>query len=246
MTSLTAAASYDGLAARDFERLVGSPLVRIHDAVPSVLDIAHELGASGAPHGAIVLAGVQTAGRGRQGRAWSSPAGGLWLAFLARPDSPPSGGAMGLRAGLAVRQAVEAAAAECAPLLKWPNDLIVAERKAGGVLCEAKWNGTRLGWIAIGIGVNVAGPVAREVAGTAVALTDVAPHVTRGALLAALVPRLLATAFAPPELAESERAEFLAHQWTPAGEIAGHDLAPDGALLARRADGSLERRTAPA
>lgn len=236
--------TFDGLDEAELTRLLGVPLVRLHDSVPSTLDLAHELGEAGAPHGSLVLAQVQTAGRGRHGRAWASPMGGIWLAMLARPSEPPHGGALAVRVGLLAREAVEEAAPRTAPRLKWPNDLIVADRKAGGVLCEATWTGSRLAWVAIGVGINVRGPIAPAVAATAIALDDVADGVTRVAVLAALVPRLFATDRAPATLTDAERQAFRRVAWpVPDGEIEG--IESDGALIVRTPRGT-ERRTAPA
>lgn len=236
--------SYDGLHDRTLARLTGAPLVVGRDSLPSVLDLAHTLGAEGAPNGAVVLADEQTAGRGRQGRAWHSPAGaGVWLAVLLRPSAPPLGGALAIRAGLAAVEAVGEAAPELAPRLKWPNDLIVAGRKAGGILCEARWSGGRLGWIAVGVGINVRGPVAAAVQDRAVALGDLAAGVTRLGLVTALVPRLAALATRPSALDQDERARFAAVAW-PEGDGASETegLEPDGALLVRRPGGALDRR----
>lgn len=237
--------TYDGLDERELERLLGVPLVRLHDRLPSVLDLAHELGAAGAPAGTVVLADEQTAGRGRQGRAWHSPGGaGVWVAVLLRPTQPPKGGALAVRAGLAAVEALAAVAPALGPRLKWPNDLMVAGRKAGGILCEARWVGAQLGWIAVGIGINVRGPAPSEVRDRAVALSDVAPEVTRLAVIAALVPRVTALGELPGELGERERAHFGVVAWTEAEPgVTGVDA--DGALLVRTAAGSLDRRVVP-
>jgi BirA family biotin operon repressor/biotin-[acetyl-CoA-carboxylase] ligase len=239
--------TYDGLPERALGQLVSAPLVVAHDSLPSTLDLAHELAAQGAPEGTLVLADEQTAGRGRQGRAWHSPRGaGLWMALVMRPRRPPSAGALAVRAGLAVVDAVAEAAPGLTPRLKWPNDLVVAGRKAGGVLCEARWTGDELAWVAVGVGINVRGPVPQELADSAVALSDVAPGVGRLLVLTALVPRLLATSSRPSVLDPAERARFHAVAAPlPATEGLLEDLEPDGALLLRRPDGSLDRRAAP-
>ncbi len=236
--------SYDGLDERALERLTGAPLVVARESLPSVLDLAHALGAEGAPSGAVVLADEQTAGRGRQGRAWHSPAGaGVWIAVLLRPAVPPLGGALAIRAGLATVDAVAEAAPELAPRLKWPNDLVVAGRKAGGILCEARWSGDRLGWIAVGAGINVRGPVPAAVKDRAVALGDLAAGVTRIGVVAALVPRLAALAARPAALDQDERARFAAVAWPdPEGAEEAEGLEPDGALLVRGPGGALDRR----
>ena len=234
---------YDGRDEGALERLTGSPRVVLRDEVFSTLDVAHELAAEGAPSGTLVLAEVQTAGRGRQGRRWDSPRGaGVWLSVLLRAASPPAGGSLAIRSGLAIIEALTAVAPVLGPRLKWPNDIMVAGRKAGGVLCEARWSGESLGWIAVGVGINVQGPVDAALRDRAIALGEIARGVTRVAVLEAVVPRLMALATAPAELHPATQLRFLASRWPAAGpEVAG--LAPDGALLVRGADGAISRRT---
>jgi len=240
-------ARYDGLDAESLRERTGATAIVLLESVGSVLDVAHERAAAGAAAGLLVLADRQTAGRGRQGRSWQSPAGaGIYLAALLRPRVRPFSGAIAVRVGLALVAAVEEAAPGASPWLKWPNDLIVASRKAGGVLCEARWSGASQGWIAVGIGVNVRGPLAPDVAGTAIALGEVSPALTRVALLEALAPRLWPLADRPSALSEDEREAFRRRQWVVPGSVeepVGVD--GDGALLVRAPDGSLDRRVMP-
>jgi BirA family transcriptional regulator, biotin operon repressor / biotin---[acetyl-CoA-carboxylase] ligase len=240
---------YDGCDAEALRRLTGAPRLELRASTGSVLDVAHELAAAGAPAGLLVLADEQTEGRGRQGRAWHSPAGsGLWVAALLRPPVRPFSGAVAIRAGLAVVEAVAEVAPEAAPRLKWPNDLIVAGRKAGGVLCEARWAGERQGWVAIGLGINVRGPVAAEVRETAVALGDVARGAARVPLLVALAARLRSLGARPSALGDAEREAFRRCQFVPEAEVGGAmpvGVDGDGALLVARPDGSLDRRLIP-
>lgn len=214
-----------------------------------MLDVAHELAAAGAPERLLVLADEQTAGRGRQGRSWHSPAGaGVWLVALLRPAVAPSMGALAIRVGLALVEAVAEVAPRAAPRLKWPNDLIVRHRKAGGILCEARWQGGKLGWVAVGIGVNVRLPVASALAHTAIALKAAEATVTRVRLLEALAPRLW-TAATPVRLDEAERDAFQRARWHEDGVGAAYAGAigvdEEGALLVPGADGSLDRRVVP-
>jgi len=142
---------YEGLDAAGLERLTGAPLVVLQSSIPSTQDEAHRLGAEGAPGGTVVLAEEQTAGRGRQGRAWYSRAGaGVWMSVLLRPRARPEGGALAIRAGLATAAALAVAAPGVAARLRWPNDVVVAGRKLVGVLPEAA-----SGRVVLGIGVNV-------------------------------------------------------------------------------------------
>ncbi len=88
----------------------------------------------GGPHGGVVIAARQTQGRGRQGREWASPEGGLWMSVLARPVMKSKNTAkLGLGLAVAVAQAVEEMTG-CEVGLKWPNDLVLEGRKLGGVL----------------------------------------------------------------------------------------------------------------
>ncbi len=127
---------------------LGSPRLHVR-TIDSTNDRARELAAAGAGHGTLVTAGEQTAGRGRQGRTWTAPAGRALLMSLVLRDPPAL---LPLRAGLAVAAAIGDEAR-----IKWPNDVLVAERKVAGILAEARPSD---GWAILGIGVNVAIDVA--------------------------------------------------------------------------------------
>ncbi len=234
--------TYDGLTASALADALQAPGLVVCATTSSTLDAAHAMAAEGASAGTVVLADTQTAGRGRQGRAWSSPAGkGIWLAVILRPAAAPAGGALAVRAGLACLDALRAVHPGLAPRLKWPNDVMVLDRKAGGILCEARWTSGRLAWVAVGVGLNVHGPVTPEVRDRAIALDDVVHGMSRLAVLTALVPRLAVLGRADATLGEAERAAFLASAWTAPGEAVAA-IEPDGALLVRREGGVLERR----
>jgi BirA family biotin operon repressor/biotin-[acetyl-CoA-carboxylase] ligase len=106
---------------------------------------ARELAAAGAPHGTLVTAGVQTAGRGRQGRTWVAPAGRALLCSLVVRDPDRL---LALRGGLAVADIAGPSAR-----VKWPNDVLLDGRKLAGVLAEGR---PQEGWAVLGIGINVA------------------------------------------------------------------------------------------
>lgn len=137
-------------------RVVGK--IHIYSEIPSTNQIAFKLAAAGALHGEIVCARSQTAGRGRLGKAWTSPSGkGLYFSIIVRPqlkreDYPK----LTMTAGLAVASALEDIA-DLPVLLKWPNDIILSVRKCGGILCEASLGGERYEerFAVIGIGLNV-------------------------------------------------------------------------------------------
>ena len=128
-------------------------------SVGSTNDIAADLVRAGAPEGTSVIAEEQTAGRGRVGRAWTSPVGaGLWLSTVVRPGAVPTERWtwLPLLAGLAARDAVRAAGVPAQ--VKWPNDIVVvgdgsnsSVSKLGGLLAEVVGDA-----VVVGIGINVA------------------------------------------------------------------------------------------
>ena len=123
----------------------------------STNDEAKTLAARGAAHGTVVTARCQRAGRGRQGRSWYSPdQDNLYYSCVLRPACAPSEAPpITLAAGLAVADAVEAATGQETGL-KWPNDVLLRERKLAGVLTETSIRGARLEYVIVGIGVNLA------------------------------------------------------------------------------------------
>jgi BirA family transcriptional regulator, biotin operon repressor / biotin---[acetyl-CoA-carboxylase] ligase len=124
---------------------LGSPRLHLRQT-DSTNERARELAAAGAPHGALVTAAEQTAGRGRQGRTWTAPPGrALLLSVVLRVDEPAL---VPLAAGVAVAEAVGDHAR-----IKWPNDIHVDGRKVAGILVEGR---PQEGWAVLGIGLNVA------------------------------------------------------------------------------------------
>ena len=125
-------------------------------SVGSTNDVALELGHTGGPNGAVVLAEQQTAGRGRVGRAWhSEKSNGIYLSVLLRPAiSPVEAPLITLVAGLAARDAV-AEQTGTVPDLRWPNDLLLNGKKFGGILTEMHAEPDRVRFVVVGAGINV-------------------------------------------------------------------------------------------
>lgn len=116
---------------------------------------AKELAAKGAPQGTVLIAGTQTGGRGRMGRSFQSPEGmGVYLSAILRPGCKPEQ-LMHLTcaAGVAMAEAVEKAAG-IRPELKWINDLVVKDRKLGGILVEMSVDKGIVDYAIVGIGIN--------------------------------------------------------------------------------------------
>lgn len=126
-------------------------IVHRHAVVDSTQRVAKELAAAGAPHGTVVVAEAQTAGRGRLGRTWRSPPGrNLLFSMVLRPDVPAREVpllTLGAAAGLAVAFDVR---------VKWPNDLVDRDgRKLAGLLGEVELEGDRVRFVVLGVGLNV-------------------------------------------------------------------------------------------
>jgi BirA family transcriptional regulator, biotin operon repressor / biotin---[acetyl-CoA-carboxylase] ligase len=227
----------DGLTAAELAARLDVPRVHLFASVSSTLDVANTIAAS-VPPGTVIVADEQTAGRGRQGRAWVSPAGsGLWLTLLERPEDPTALEVLSLRCGLYAAEALDGLAGATIGV-KWPNDLYVGGRKLAGVLIETRWRGASPEWVAIGFGLNVVRPPIE----TAVGLT---PGATRRDALLSLVPALRRAAAAIGSLTTDELTRWsvrdvargCAVDGPSAGRVDG--ISPRGELLVRAADATL-------
>jgi BirA family biotin operon repressor/biotin-[acetyl-CoA-carboxylase] ligase len=134
---------------------IGQPLY-FYDRLESTNDKAKELASRGALEGTLVIAREQTAGRGRAGSVWiSDPRCSLTFSLVLRPEKPlpRSLAALSLLGALAVSTALKEY--NPSPTIKWPNDVLLNDRKVAGVLVEASWLGNLLEWAVLGIGINV-------------------------------------------------------------------------------------------
>jgi BirA family transcriptional regulator, biotin operon repressor / biotin---[acetyl-CoA-carboxylase] ligase len=187
-----------------------------HREIDSTNRRARELASAGAPHGTLVTAGAQTAGRGRQGRRWEAPAGSALLCSLVLREFDAL---LSLRTGLAVADVAGEAAR-----VKWPNDVQVEGRKVAGVLVEGR---PHEGWAVVGIGVNVsAAPDLPE----AVALGRDDVEAVLGELLAALEARLAEPKAAALDALRARDALLGVRLEWDGGEGVGAGIDADGGL----------------
>jgi BirA family biotin operon repressor/biotin-[acetyl-CoA-carboxylase] ligase len=211
--------------------MIGTPHVH-HRVTDSTNARARELAAAGAPHGTLVTAEEQTAGRGRQGRTWTAaPGDALLMSLLVRDVQP----LMPLAAAVAVCEAV-------APLeaaVKWPNDVWIDRRKVAGILLEGR---PQEGWAVIGIGLNVRTrsfpDELREIATSlALAGADTTVADARAALVAAL-DRWVAAPAAEVLAAWRARDALLGSpvRWS-GGEGTAAGIADSGALVVETGSG---------
>jgi BirA family transcriptional regulator, biotin operon repressor / biotin---[acetyl-CoA-carboxylase] ligase len=214
-----------------------APRLYHYERVSSTMDVLHQLAADGAPAGTVVMAGEQLEGRGSRGRAWHSPPGGLWLSTLFRPPASEGMEVISLRVGLAVADGLERLVPEIG--LKWPNDLMLRDRKVGGILCEARWHGGGLAWVAVGIGLNVCNRISPELSHTAVSLAEERPGLTVDETAGPVLAALRQVDLSAERLSQTELARFARRDWLRGREIRSPlpgtvlGLSEDGALLVR-------------
>jgi len=235
-------ATWEGESGETLARVLDLPRVEVRRSVPSTMDIAHELAGAGAAAGTLVLADEQTAGRGRGGARWHSPAGsGIWMTLIERPNDTRALEVLSIRLGLKAAPVLERHAD--APIrLKWPNDVLAGTGKLGGILVESRWRESFVDWAAIGIGVNVERPPGGEGA-------SLRSGTRRLDVLAELVPALRAAARARGALTAAELEAWAARDHAAgrrcrlpvAGRVRG--LAADGSLIVERDGATALART---
>lgn len=173
-----------------------SSLLHVHDQVESTNITAKLLAAQGAPQGTCVLAAHQTGGRGRRGRSFFSPTGGVYLSMVLRPQMPAEQSTrITTAAAVQVCKAIETTCG-LQPTIKWVNDLLLDGKKICGILTEASLD-LETGmpeYVILGVGINLQAPPGGfppEIAHIAGALYQAPPPgMTRGRLAAALVRNL--------------------------------------------------------
>jgi BirA family biotin operon repressor/biotin-[acetyl-CoA-carboxylase] ligase len=217
---------------------IGTPHLHLR-TVGSTNTEARELAAAGAPGGTVVTSEEQTAGRGRQGRPWSTPAGAAlaYSLILRREVKPPS--TLPLQIGVAVCEAVEALGVERTEL-KWPNDIWIDGRKCAGILVESR---PQEGWAVAGVGLNLTiGPdqFPAELSGGATSVGHGADTASATAALNEAIGRRLEIPFEQTlrELSERDALRGRTVAWDEgSGVAAGIDR--DGGLLIEDPAGRL-------
>jgi BirA family biotin operon repressor/biotin-[acetyl-CoA-carboxylase] ligase len=213
------------------------------ESTTSTNDELRRLAQEGAPHGSVVVARHQTAGRGRLGRTWEVPPGSAALLSILIRRPLPANKVPLLCLGAAV---ATARAAGDAYRIKWPNDVLAPDgRKVAGILAEAEWGSGGLAWAILGVGVNVS---AAPPLPTAACLEEIDGPRDVDPLIGAIARGTLAEA----DRVEREPASTL-DAWrgrsatlgrrVRIGDVEGLavDLDPDGALRVRADDGREQR-----
>ncbi|NYB52731.1 MAG: biotin--[acetyl-CoA-carboxylase] ligase [Methanobacteriaceae archaeon] len=133
---------------------MGREIHHYHE-VDSTNEVAKKLAMKGSPEGTIVIAESQSSGKGRRGKKWLSPAGGVWMSIILRPDIPPSQAPqLTLVTGVAVAETLDQ---ECKldVGIKWPNDILIGDKKVCGILTEGSASSQKLDYVVVGIGIDL-------------------------------------------------------------------------------------------
>lgn len=227
------------------------------DETGSTSDVAHRLGSEGLAHGHVVIADRQTSGRGRRGRSWVSPPGAnLYASILLRPQlEPRHAPELTLVAAVAFCEALRDLGAPV--VIKWPNDLQIEGRKVGGILTEMSGVDGKVGFVVLGVGVNVnlnPEELPPELSAVATSLKEaLGRELDRAQVLSAMLSRLerwlevhAREGFEPVRARWSELSSTLGarvrvnlESQSMEGEAVGLDL--DGALLLREDSGEVRR-----
>jgi BirA family biotin operon repressor/biotin-[acetyl-CoA-carboxylase] ligase len=234
--------------------LIGQSVVH-YFSLGSTNEVLKELAAQGAPEGTLVIADEQTAGKGRLDRKWLAPPGtSLLLSILFRPDlAPNQAPRLTMTCSLAIAEAIEGLTGLSVGL-KWPNDIFIHGKKAGGILTESGTTGGRLDYVVVGMGLNVNLAVSTlpELRGVATSLSqELGREVSRLELLWRILEGI-ETRYNSLRRGESPHEEWMARLislgrqvrvTTPDVVLAGwaEGVDADGALILRTPDGQRQR-----
>ncbi len=249
------ASSWQGVRVSDLRSRWEREEVYVFESVASTNDVARELADNKALSGSIVICQEQVEGRGRDGREWASPAhAGVYLSMLFRPKGECVEPLVTVLTGVDVATALTAEFPGLAPSIKWPNDLMVDERKLGGILAEASSASDGSLVLILGVGVNVRqAKLPKELTGAAAVdefVEGVDPLRVADAIVCGLERRVarLPILLDEPALYEFDQLDWLrnrrvCHQLPEAAPVLGvaAGIASDGALLLRPDHGALVR-----
>ncbi|MEM2925458.1 MAG: biotin--[acetyl-CoA-carboxylase] ligase [Methanocellales archaeon] len=221
-------------------------------SVSSTNEVARELAEKGAGEGLVVLAESQTMGRGRLGRTWASPQGGIWLSIILRPNLPPSNAhLLSLAAGVGAADAINKLGLEAK--LKWPNDVMIRDKKVCGILLELAAEVEAINYAILGVGINANNELPVEIQKTATTLKkELGREVERAKFVQELLLELEKKYF----LFKRDPSVIL-NRWRALSNILGEkvqvktlnenfigiarDISSDGSLIIEIEDGSIKQ-----
>jgi BirA family transcriptional regulator, biotin operon repressor / biotin---[acetyl-CoA-carboxylase] ligase len=240
-------------------QVIGSRM-RYFEHTPSTNGVGKQICSEGDPkklHGTVIIAEEQTGGVGRMGRAWISPAGGIWITIVLTPHVPVDHIFMITMAGsVAVARAIRKEF-ELGALIKWPNDIFIGKKKIGGLLLEMSAEADIVHYCLLGIGIDVNNPVKDFEADLQRDITSISAEIGHDIDRAAFLARILKEFENRYQLVESGEYEAITQEWkslsatlenrvlirTLKNSFEGDaiDIDEFGALIVRKDNGKLER-----
>lgn len=240
-------------------QVIGAKM-RYFEHTPSTNMVAKQLSMEGDPkklHGTVIIAEEQTGGVGRMGRAWISPAGGIWITIILKPQIPIDRVFMITMAGaVAVARAIRKEY-DLGALIKWPNDIFIGKKKIGGLLLEMAAEADTVHYCLLGIGIDVNNLVGDFAAELQRDITSIKGEVGHEVDRASFLARILKEFENRYQLLESGEYEAIAQEWkslsatlenrveirTLKNSFEGEavDIDEFGALIVRKDNGKLER-----
>ncbi|MCM8801673.1 MAG: biotin--[acetyl-CoA-carboxylase] ligase, partial [Candidatus Omnitrophica bacterium] len=225
--------------------------------VNSTMDIAFDLGLKNTPEGTLFLAEAQTKGRGRLGRTWSSPKyKGIYMSLILKPKIPPyQASLLTLVSAVAVAEAIENLTG-LSVQIKWPNDILINQKKLGGILTELNAEMDQIHFAVIGIGINVNNDKKNLIAGATSLREQKKERINRVELLKEILFRLeenyllwkdkgssaIIKKWHLYDITLGKRIKIFLHKGTLEGQALDIDL--DGSLLVRDDTGLIHKITA--
>jgi BirA family biotin operon repressor/biotin-[acetyl-CoA-carboxylase] ligase len=233
--------------------------MRYYESTPSTNWVGKQLASEGDAaqvHGMVIIAEEQTGGIGRLGRSWVSPAGGVWITIVLKPDIPIDRVFMVTMAGsVAVARAIRKEY-DLGALIKWPNDIYIGDKKVGGLLLELFAEADLIHYCLLGIGVDV-NISPGELEGVKGAVTSISAEMGSDVDRAVFLARLLKEFESKYLLIESGEYDAVIREWKSFSCTLEHrvkintmkatfegeaiDIDEFGALLIRKDNGKIER-----
>jgi BirA family biotin operon repressor/biotin-[acetyl-CoA-carboxylase] ligase len=233
--------------------------MRYYESTPSTNWVGKQLASESDAaqiHGMVIIAEEQTGGIGRLGRSWVSPAGGVWITIVLKPDIPIDRVFMVTMAGsVAVARAIRKEY-DLGALIKWPNDIYIGDKKVGGLLLELFAEADQINYCLLGVGVDV-NISPGDLEGVKSAVTSISAEMGHDVDRAVFLARLLKEFESKYLLIESGEYDAVIREWKSFSGTLEHrvkintmkatfegeaiDIDEFGALLIRKDNGKIER-----
>jgi len=174
-----------------------------------------------ASEGTIVISDIQTGGRGRKNRTWSSPKGGLWFSIILYPNiAPDQAMILTMMSSIAITEAIDVIT-NISPVIKWPNDILINEKKVCGILTEIDTSSEKINYAIVGVGINVNNDLVEDLQKNAISLKEAYGKVIIIEKLLKQILKLLDNYY---EILMSGEREIIQNKWLEYSNIIGRNV----------------------